>query len=66
MCGCDFFLNFYEGDWALFFFSFGRNFVKFQPEKYDFNIFKGIFAGKKNDPNFPDFIEKQIQIATFL
>jgi hypothetical protein len=61
----DFFLIFYEGDWALFF-SLGCNFVKFQPEKYDFNIFKGFFTAKKSDPNFSDFIEKQIQIARFL
>jgi hypothetical protein len=28
-------------------FIFGRNFAKFQPEKYDFNLYKGFFMEKK-------------------
>jgi hypothetical protein len=27
-------------------FSFSGNFVKFQPEKYDFNLYKGFFMEK--------------------
>jgi len=34
------------------FFSFGRNFLKFQPEKSDFNIFKGFLQGKKKTQIF--------------
>ncbi len=35
---------------------FGQNFAKCQPEKYDFDLCKGIFH-EKNDPNFPDFYD---------
>ncbi len=31
------------------------NFAKFQPQKYDFDLYKRFFIGKKNDPNLPDF-----------
>jgi len=32
----------------------GKLFAKFQPEKYDFALYKGFFM-EKNDPNLPDF-----------
>jgi hypothetical protein len=46
----------------------GRNFAKFQPEKYDFNLCKRFFMkkmvtnspdfAKKKNPNSPDFYAK--------
>jgi hypothetical protein len=47
VCLSDFFNKKFMKGIGLCFYFFGRNFVQFQPEKYDFNIFKGIFAGKK-------------------
>jgi hypothetical protein len=32
--------------------------AKFQPEKYDFDLFKGFFMDKKS-PDLPDFKEKE-------
>jgi len=44
----------------------GRNFAKFQPEKSDFDLFKGFFM-EKIGPNSPDFRNKlKIQTARFL
>jgi hypothetical protein len=40
-------------------------FTKFQPEKYDFDLYKGFFM-KKNGPNLPDFEGIKIQISRFL
>ncbi len=37
----------------------------FQPEKYDFDLYKGFFM-KKDGPNLPDFEGIKIQISRFL
>jgi hypothetical protein len=34
-----------------------RIFAKFQPENYDFDLYKGFFMKKKKEPNSPDFEE---------
>jgi hypothetical protein len=40
--------------------------AKFQPEKYDFDLYKGS-SMEKNDPNLLDFEKKKsFQIARFL
>jgi hypothetical protein len=41
---------------------FGQNFAKFQPEKYDLNLYKGFTQGK-NGPNLPDFEGKKNAIC---
>jgi hypothetical protein len=46
-------------------FSFWRNFAKFRPGKYDFDLYKEFFM-KKTGPNLPDFEEKKFQIARFI
>jgi hypothetical protein len=43
---------------AVFFFLLGPNFAKFEPEKYDFNLYKGSFMEKKT-LNSPDFEGKK-------
>jgi hypothetical protein len=35
-------------------FMFWRNFAKFRPQKYDFDLYKGFFMEKK-DPKSPNF-----------
>jgi hypothetical protein len=40
---------------------FSGNFVKFQPEKYDFNLYIKDFS-RKSDPNLPDFKDNSFQI----
>jgi hypothetical protein len=37
----------------------------FQPEKYDFDLYKGFFM-KKDGPNLPDLEGIKIQISRFL
>ncbi len=51
-------------------FYIGRNFAKFRPEKYDFDLYKEIFI-EKNGPNSPDFEQnkvpkQQIFLITFM
>jgi len=54
-----------ENSISVFFFGV-RNFAKFQPEKSDFDLFKGFFM-EKIGPNSPDFRNKmKIQTARFL
>jgi len=45
--------------------NLGWNFVKFWPENYDFDLYKG-FSMKKNGPNSPDFKKRNFQIAIFV
>jgi hypothetical protein len=41
---------------AVFFFGgAGRNFAKFPPEKYDFDLYTKDFSKKIYGPNSPDF-----------
>jgi hypothetical protein len=41
----------------------GRNFAKFQPEKYDFSLYKGFFIEKL--AWIRQILKKKIQIARF-
>jgi hypothetical protein len=42
----------------VFSFLLGRSFAKFQPEKYNFHLYKG-FSMEKIGPNSPDFKKKE-------
>jgi hypothetical protein len=46
-------------------FSFLPNFTKFQPEKYDFNLYKE-FSMKQICSNSPDLKKQSFQIMRFL
>jgi len=48
------------------FFFIAKIFAKIQPEKYDFDLYKGFFMGK-NGPNSPNLERKEkIEIARFV
>jgi hypothetical protein len=40
---------------SVFFLAGGRNFAKFPPEKYNFDLYTKAFSKKKYGPDSPDF-----------
>jgi hypothetical protein len=50
---------------CFFFFYGGEVLPNVAPEKYDFNLYKVPFMGKKNTPNSSNFEEKNFKLLNF-